>query len=81
MKKDQYLFDNNWMQARLRLSTLETIEDPATIDHLEKIGIAEGWNCLEVGAGGGSITEWLCRRVGPTGNVVATDVNTRYLDR
>ncbi len=42
--------------------------------------MGDGWRCLEVGGGGGSITEWLCRRVGPTGRVVATDINTRFLD-
>jgi len=42
--------------------------------------VGDGWRCLEVGGGGGSITEWLCRRVGPTGRVVATDINTRFLD-
>jgi SAM-dependent methyltransferase len=48
--------------------------------HLEARGVGEGWNCLEVGAGGGSITAWLCARVAPTGHVVATDIDTRFLD-
>ena len=80
MGNSQYAFDNEWARARTRLSAMERIEDPATIDHLERIGVAEGWNCLEVGAGGGSITAWLSRRVGPTGCVVATDLNTRLLE-
>ena len=33
-----------------------------------------------MGAGGGSIAEWLCARVGPTGSVTATDLDTRFLD-
>jgi ubiquinone/menaquinone biosynthesis C-methylase UbiE len=33
-----------------------------------------------VGGGGGSITEWLCQQVGPRGQVVATDINTRFLE-
>jgi trans-aconitate methyltransferase len=33
-----------------------------------------------VGAGGGSIARWLAERVGPTGIVVATDIDTRFLD-
>ena len=69
-----------WVNARRRLSALEMIEDPATIEHLERIGVGTGWHCLEVGGGGGSIAEWLCRRVEPAGCVVATDVNTRYLE-
>jgi len=41
--------------------------------------VAAGWRCLEVGAGGGSIAEWLCDRVGPDGRVVATDLDTRWV--
>ena len=39
-----------------------------------------GWRCLEVGAGGGSIARWLAQRVGPRGHVLATDVDTRFLE-
>ena len=35
--------------------------------------------CLEAGAGGGSITEWLCKRVGDQGRVLATDIDTRFV--
>lgn len=76
----QYLSDNAWVHARERLALLEQNADPGTIRHLEALGVGQGWRCLEVGAGGGSIAEWLCRRVGPTGRVVATDIDTRFLD-
>ena len=32
-----------------------------------------------MGAGGGAIAAWLCRRVGPTGRVLATDLDPRCL--
>ena len=48
--------------------------------HLEKIGVAEGWQCLEVGAGAGSIAGWLCGRVGAKGKVVTTDLQTKFLE-
>src|SRR5205807_660976 len=48
--------------------------------HCEALGVAEGWRCLEVGAGGGAVVEWLAERVGPRGRVVATDLDTRFLD-
>jgi SAM-dependent methyltransferase len=41
--------------------------------------VAEGWKCLEVGAGAGSISEWLADLVGETGRVVAADVYTKFL--
>ena len=74
-----YIFDHQWKQERERLASMEALLDPFTIDCLEAMGVAEGWRCLEVGAGGGSIAEWLCRRVGPTGEVVATDLETKFI--
>jgi SAM-dependent methyltransferase len=59
---------------------VEELMDPGTRRHLAALGLAEGWRCLEVGAGGGSVAEWLCGQVGPTGGVVATDIDTRYLE-
>ncbi|MGH3773082.1 MAG: class I SAM-dependent methyltransferase [Pseudonocardiaceae bacterium] len=44
------------------------------------IGITHGWSCLEVGAGIGSIARWLAQRVGRTGRVVATDLDTRFFE-
>jgi 2-polyprenyl-3-methyl-5-hydroxy-6-metoxy-1,4-benzoquinol methylase len=34
-----------------------------------------------VGAGGGSIAEWLAGQVGPDGRVLATDIDTRFLEQ
>jgi SAM-dependent methyltransferase len=34
---------------------------------------------LEIAGGGGSIAEWLCRQVGGSGHVVATDLDPRFL--
>lgn len=62
-----------------RLALLEGIFDSATKRHLEIIRPVEGWRCLEVGAGAGSVARWLATCVGTTGAVVATDVDTRYL--
>lgn len=75
-----YAFDNSWEQERDRLRTLEEIWDPQTVGHLERLGICEGWKCLEIGGGGGSLVEWLSLRVGKNGKVVATDIDTRFLD-
>jgi 2-polyprenyl-3-methyl-5-hydroxy-6-metoxy-1,4-benzoquinol methylase len=75
-----YQFDNAWEHARTRLAALELVHDPATIHRLEDIGVGPGWRCLEVGAGGGSITRWLCDRVAPTGSVRAVDLDTRFVE-
>jgi len=77
---DQYTFDHNWKEERDRLASIERMLDPITVHRLEAIGIKDGWRCLEVGAGGGSIAEWLCGEVGPHGSVVATDLQTKFLE-
>jgi 2-polyprenyl-3-methyl-5-hydroxy-6-metoxy-1,4-benzoquinol methylase len=80
MAEYKYPLSNEWKGARERLSLLEAMFDPWTIRNLRKIGVREGWNCLEVGGGGGSIAEWLCRQVGSSGHVVATDLEPRFLE-
>jgi len=80
MTTDTYKFDRDDREARRRLARLEATQDPGTIGCLERLGVAEGWHCLEVGAGGGSIAAWLKDRVGDAGRVVATDLNTRFLE-
>jgi SAM-dependent methyltransferase len=62
-----------------RLHLLEAGCDPGTIRCLETIGVTAGWRCLEVGAGAGSIARWLAQRVGPAGQIVAVDIDPRYL--
>lgn len=74
-----YVFDNAWHATRQRLAALEDWLDPGTVRHLTERGVAPGWNCLEIGAGGGSIAEWLSEQVGPDGCVVATDIDPRFL--
>ncbi len=75
-----YPFSHSWQHERKRLAALESGMDANTIACLETIGVAAGWRCLEVGAGAGSIARWLCERVGADGHVVATDLETGFLN-
>lgn len=75
----QYAFDNALAAQSERLRTLEGSLDEGTIRLLENLGVAPGWHCAEIAAGGGSVAGWLCRKVGVTGQVLATDLNPRYL--
>jgi SAM-dependent methyltransferase len=65
-------------RARLRL--LEEYHDPLSASQLDAIGVGEGWHCLDVGAGGGSVTRMLAERVGSTGSVLAVDLDTSLLE-
>lgn len=65
---------------RIRLALLQEFHDPLSVRQLDTIGVGEGWRCLDVGAGGGSTTEMLAQRVGDSGSVLATDLDTSLLE-
>lgn len=73
-----YLLDNQQVEAGARFEALSALFDPVTFRHVEDVGITAGWRCWEVGAGGPSVPEWLADRVGPTGRVLATDIDVSW---
>jgi len=75
-----YLLDNAGGDAPDRLAALSVMFDPGTKRHLMDRGLTAGWHCLEVGGGGGSIATWLAEQVGPSGKVLATDIDPRFLE-
>jgi SAM-dependent methyltransferase len=66
--------------AATRFAALSAIFDRATRRHLLDRQLTAGWQCLEVGGGGGSIASWLSARVGAAGRVLVTDIDTRFLE-
>lgn len=62
-----------------RLHLLEELFDP--LSRQRRAFAQPGWRCLEVGAGRGSMAVWLAQQVGEQGRVVATDVDTTYIQR
>ncbi|KOV96863.1 methyltransferase [Streptomyces sp. NRRL B-1140] len=73
-----YLLDNRRTEAGTRFDALAALFDASTFRHFETAGIAEGWRCWEVGAGGPSVARWLRERVGPSGRVLATDIDVSW---
>ena len=61
------------------LATLAALLDEATFGHLQRLGVTAGWRCWEAGAGAGTVAQWLAGRVGATGHVLATDIDTSRL--
>jgi SAM-dependent methyltransferase len=74
-----YVFENAAPQTTERFASLAALHDPTTIRHLDALGVGDGWACWEVGGGGGSIANWLARRVGERGHVLVTDIDPRFL--
>jgi SAM-dependent methyltransferase len=72
-----YSLDQQWHRERERLQGIEALWDPGTKAVIERLGLAPGWRCLEVGAGAGSIAGWLADA---GADVLATDIDTRFLE-
>ena len=78
MAESEYLLTNAEPETGDRFSGLEQTFDEVSIANLERLDVPVGARCLEVGAGSGSIARWFAGRVGPTGRVLATDLDTRW---
>ena len=62
---------------RLRIQGDAMAPDCAVM--LDRIGVAPGWRCLDIGCGPRGITDLLSQRVGPQGRVVGLDMDERHL--
>lgn len=77
---NDYVYDQGFAEERTRLAGIESLWDPGTQALLEELGLGrdgKGWRCLEVGAGGGSLVQWLAER---GASVVAVDIDTRFIE-
>lgn len=80
MSASKYVFTETQDAQELnRLQALEQIFDVASHHQLQSTGLTTNWTCLEVGAGAGSIAQWMTGIVGQNGKVVAVDLDTRFV--
>ena len=80
MAQSEYVFQRVEDQRELeRLRMIEQVLDPASRRRLLATGLQSGWRCLEVGPGAGSVMTWMSEAVGPTGQVVAVDLDPKFL--
>ena len=78
---NSYIFENAAeAETAERFATLDTLYNFRTFRFLETAGIAPGWHCLEVGGGSGSVAAWMAERVGPSGSVLVTDIDPRFME-
>ncbi|HJQ02175.1 MAG TPA: methyltransferase domain-containing protein [Jatrophihabitans sp.] len=78
-RDDGYLLDNQQAEAGRRFQAMSELFDPVTFRHLSAVGLTAGWACWEVGAGGPGVPGWLAEQVGPSGRVLATDIDVSWL--
>lgn len=62
---------------RLRIQAEAMAPDAAAM--LDRIGVAEGWSCLDIGCGPGGITGLMAERAGKSGRVVGLDRDEEFL--
>jgi SAM-dependent methyltransferase len=70
----RYVWQHDLQGEPGRLRLMSQLLDPSSRFHLLRTGETEGWRCLEIGAGNGSVSQWLAQQVGPAGHVLATDL-------
>ena len=80
MTSSVYAFDAAWERERARLAGNEALWDEGTRAVLTRCGSATATAVLEVGAGAGSLVRWLAEQGADGARIVATDVDTRFID-
>jgi len=81
MQRNPYLFDNAAeAETAERFANLDALYNFRTFRFLETTGIGPGWHCLEVGGGSGSVAAWMADRAGPSGYVLVTDIDPRFME-
>jgi 2-polyprenyl-3-methyl-5-hydroxy-6-metoxy-1,4-benzoquinol methylase len=67
-------------QGAERLRLLASVKWPTTKTLLERAGLRQGRDCLDVGCGIGAVSLQMAEIVGPPGRVVGMDMDERCLE-
>lgn len=68
------------VEGHERLKVVSRVMHESTCEALDKVSIAEGMVCLDMGCGSGDVAFELARRVGPKGKAVAADIDNTKLE-
>src|SRR5262245_11610353 len=63
------------IEGRERLRIMGRVLHASTSALFDRVGLADGQICLDVGCGGGDVTCEIARRVAPSGKVVGLDLD------
>ena len=78
-KQDEYLLGVNQKELE-RLQFQHGVWGHVTRKFLERLGVSNGWRCLDVGAGPGLVSLDLREMIGESGHVTALEPSAFYLD-
>jgi len=80
VSQSDYVFGNTQFELEsIRLQKIEVICDRVSRSQILATNITTGWQCLEIGAGAGSMMRWMAEIVGMSGKVMAVDLDTRFI--
>jgi SAM-dependent methyltransferase len=74
-----YALDNANSNGAAHLGGLTGLFDGFTAARMAESGRLAGARCLEIGAGNGSVAQWLADQVGPGGSVTAVDIDVSHI--
>ncbi|MEW2164755.1 methyltransferase domain-containing protein [Streptomyces sp. NPDC007084] len=74
-----YLFDNDTVEAAEQVRLLAEAFDGHTTAVLENLGVADDWQCLDLGPGAGTISAFLADQLGPAGHVTVIDEKPQHV--
>jgi ubiquinone/menaquinone biosynthesis C-methylase UbiE len=80
VRPESYRFGEDPGPEGRRLAAVEGAFDSFSRSALTEAGLRAGWHCWEVGAGRGSIARWLTGMVGPSGSVLATNLDDQWFE-
>jgi SAM-dependent methyltransferase len=75
----EYILPHRLPGEQQRLALMSELLDPLELSYLTRLGVGEGWRCLELGCGNGTISKALAERVAPSGCAVASDIDISYM--
>ncbi|MCS7476905.1 class I SAM-dependent methyltransferase [Umezawaea endophytica] len=75
----RYLFDNDTADAADQVQLLAAMLDGHTTSVLDELGISRDWQCLDLGAGAGTVSTWLADRLGSAGHVTVIDEKPQHV--
>lgn len=75
----EYLLASGGTSELERLRLQARVWEPEAEAMLDRIGVAKGWRCVDLGCGAMGILGPLSRRAGVTGRVIGVDVDARQL--
>lgn len=67
-------------EGKARLDVLAAALRPTTTALLDRVGVAPGGLCLDLGCGGGHVTRELARLAGPSGRAIGIDLDPRVVE-